>query len=209
VVSVFAGNGTAGSADGLGHEANFRWPWGIAIDQRNGDIYVSDAMNRIRKINQQGYVSTFAPSFSDPTGLCISEREDCLYIVETYTHAIRRLHLRTGVVSLVAGGNGEGFLDGDGAAAKFRHPRGVAYVSNDGSLLVADTGNCCIRRIKFQGRRTVVATIAGTARKSGIDDGDPLKSRFLYPYFLCVDDACSTCYVADYTNCRVRQFPLT
>lgn len=54
-VSTFAGCGTRGHIDG-GVDACFDYPTGIAVDQRNGDIFVSEPAHSgltIRKITQQ------------------------------------------------------------------------------------------------------------------------------------------------------------
>jgi hypothetical protein len=57
-VSTFAGSGSAGSIDGQGTSASFSEPNGIGIDY-NGNLYVAHS-NKIRKINNTGYVSTIA-----------------------------------------------------------------------------------------------------------------------------------------------------
>jgi serine/threonine protein kinase, bacterial len=51
-VTTFAGNGQAGSTDGLGSGASFNTPIGIAVDS-SGTVYVADEGNNlIRKISQ-------------------------------------------------------------------------------------------------------------------------------------------------------------
>ncbi len=60
IVSTFAGNGTAGSADGNGTNARLYYPTGITIDPLN-NLYVADYRNnRIRKITPAGVVTTLA-----------------------------------------------------------------------------------------------------------------------------------------------------
>lgn len=60
-ISVFAGNKSQGNKDGLGTQASFNGPHGIAIDQRSGCLYVSDCDGHaIRKITPQG-ISIFIP----------------------------------------------------------------------------------------------------------------------------------------------------
>ncbi|OYU82868.1 MAG: hypothetical protein CFE24_13825, partial [Flavobacterium sp. BFFFF2] len=66
VVSTLAG-GTTGSTDGIGTNARFSGPVGLAVDVM-GNVYVSEIYNNIiRKISQQGY--TVTPSL--PAGLSL------------------------------------------------------------------------------------------------------------------------------------------
>jgi len=71
-VTTFAGfSGTAGSVitptanntDGVGNNARFSYPWGIAIDN-SGTLYVSDqGGTKVRKITAAGTVSTYTTTF--------------------------------------------------------------------------------------------------------------------------------------------------
>jgi len=62
VVSTLAGNGTRGFRDGVGTEAWFHSPHGLAVDSSN-NVYVADTGNhRIRKITPEGEISTLAGS---------------------------------------------------------------------------------------------------------------------------------------------------
>ena len=54
-VSSFVGSGQPGSADGVGSNASFTHPRGIAVDQQTGNLYVCDYSNHlIRRITPQG-----------------------------------------------------------------------------------------------------------------------------------------------------------
>jgi len=61
VVTTLAGTaGRQGFADGVGPEAEFAGPTGVAVDEW-GNVYVADAGNNaIRKVTQAGVVSTVA-----------------------------------------------------------------------------------------------------------------------------------------------------
>ncbi|VDA99758.1 hypothetical protein S1OALGB6SA_831, partial [Olavius algarvensis spirochete endosymbiont] len=66
------GTGTEGFADGIGTEAQFNRPGGVAVGSY-GNVYVADSNNhRIRKITPAGVVSTLAGTgtrgFADGTG---------------------------------------------------------------------------------------------------------------------------------------------
>jgi NHL repeat len=53
---VFAGiREKSGTGDGMGKKARFNFPFGIAIDQQTGTLFISDFHNHnIRKITPQG-----------------------------------------------------------------------------------------------------------------------------------------------------------
>ena len=62
LVSTLAGSGAQGAANGMGTDASFKGPSGLALDLA-GNIYVSDSLNQlIRKVTPAGVVSTVAGS---------------------------------------------------------------------------------------------------------------------------------------------------
>lgn len=106
----------------------------------------------------------------------------------------------TNLKTLVAGASGlAGSTDGQGAAARFNHPGGLA-VDPAGNLLVADTGNHTIRRIAPDG---TVTTVAGSPGVPGTADGVGTAARFDAPSGLAVDGSGGT-YIADTQNHTIR-----
>lgn len=56
VVSTVAGNGTSGNADGIGRNAFFVEPWGLAMDRTNTFLYIADkGNNAIRRMDVQTF----------------------------------------------------------------------------------------------------------------------------------------------------------
>jgi sugar lactone lactonase YvrE len=214
-VVVFAGvAGVPGSGDGCGPSVGFNSPRGIAVDAR-GFLFVADTGNHtIRQITSEGKVTTIAGSattagttdgpsdvarFQSPAGVALG-MDGSLFITDMTAHKIRRL--TGGSVSTVAGKAGvAGAKNGTGTAAEFHSPMGVAILQNE-SLLVADSGNHCIRQISIS-RRTV-ATFAGTLGVGGDADGEKADSRFLHPSDLTADTR-GNVFVTDTGNGTVRR----
>jgi sugar lactone lactonase YvrE len=155
-VSTLAGS-TQGFADGAGNGALFNGAWGIALAD-DDTLYVADALNhRIRRVSTvDGTVETVAGNgtpgsldgtgasalFNTPTGITVGA-DGALYV--SGGGRVRRVTL-DGTVTTVAGGT-MGFANGTGAAARFNHPRGLA-LAPDGSLLIADRMNHCVRVLR-------------------------------------------------------------
>lgn len=159
--------GSAGFADGIGDEAQFDTPSGLAIDPL-GTIYVADTGNNaIRRIAPDGRVSTIAGNgsagaedgaagearFNGPIDVAI-DRAGRIIVADTYNDRIRAI-APDGRVSTIAGG-ARGFVDGPAVYAQFDTPSGVA-VDRAGNILVADTGNGAVRSIDPNGVVTTAA----------------------------------------------------
>jgi len=150
-----------GYADGLGAEARFSNPNGVAVDG-SGNVYVADSNNgRIRKISPSGSVVTLAgrgggngsgiENFTDaqgtlalfynPRGVTVDGNGN-VYVADS---RIRKV-TAAGTVTTLAGSGSAAFADGKGASASFSYPWGVA-VDGSGNVYVADTFNNRIRKI--------------------------------------------------------------
>jgi len=106
VVSTLAGSGTASSGNGIGNTAQFKNPFGVAVDSR-GNVYVADANNHlIRKITPAGVVSTLAGStagfadgigteaqFNGPTGVAVDSSGN-VYVADANNHRIRKIEYK-------------------------------------------------------------------------------------------------------------------
>jgi NHL repeat len=103
------------------------------------------------------------------------------------------------VFTVLAGG-AKGSKDGQGTAAEFKWPQGVAVNANE-NVFVADRGNHLIRMISASG---AVSTLAGSAEKYGYTDGVGAAARFWYPMGVALD-AASNIYVADSSSQTIRK----
>jgi len=160
VVTTLAGTaGQSGSADGTGAAASFAFPMGVAVDS-SGNVYVADFdAATIRKITAAGVVTTLAGTagqfgstdgtgtaarFDLPFGVAVDSSGN-VYVSNSFS-TIRKI-TSAGVVTTFAGTRGQsGSTDGNGTAARFNSPNGVA-VDSSGYIYVADTNNSTVRKI--------------------------------------------------------------
>jgi sugar lactone lactonase YvrE len=105
------------------------------------------------------------------------------------------------VVTLAGAAGAPGFADGVGAAAQFSSPLGLA-LAPDGALIVADSGNHCVRRVAPDGARAVT-TLAGDGT-AGDADGPAAEARFQNPWGVAVAPD-GAVFVADVQSRHIRR----
>ena len=206
-----SGGGSARSADGEGAAARFNGPTGITVDAA-GDAVVADCNNHaLRRVSQAGAVSTLAgggePGFVDGQGAAARFNHPHSVVVlpdsgEFVVSCDHGLLVVTpgGAVRILAGSGEAGFADGQGAAARFNMPAGLALDADGSSVLVADFGNHAVRRVTMAG---AVSTVAGNG-EAGFADGEGAAARFNRPTDVVVDKE-GTIVVADRSNHRLRK----
>ena len=165
-------------------------PYGLAIGP-DGALYFCDLDNsRIRRVDlaarrvttvagngQKGYRGDGGPaveaSLNMPHELLFDAKGD-LYIAERDNHVIRKVDMKTGIISTVAGTGMRGFA-GDGgpaARAQLNQPHSIV-LDRDGSMLICDIGNHRIRRLHLDTR--MIETYAGTGETKETPEGAPVK----------------------------------
>ncbi|MGH7439808.1 MAG: NHL repeat-containing protein, partial [Polyangiaceae bacterium] len=192
-VRTLAGKfGLPGSSDGVGTEATFSLPSGLAF--ANGTLYLSDTENLIlRQIDvASGAVTTIAgvrgmrgyadgaadqALLGEPEGIALDDSGH-LYFADTDNNLIRMLDLSTRTITTVAGGGPTvfGLTDGVGAAAAFNKPKAMR-IDAAGNLYVADALNLAVRKlVPGTGAVTTVATFPSPPQGLAIDGSDLLVS---------------------------------
>ncbi len=210
--------GTAGYADGDGKVARFNFPYALDIDS-NDNIYVADTMNHvIRKIDKDGKTTTIAgvagtagyadgdaasALFHEPMGIAVAPN-GVLYVSDTGNSVIRKIE--NGHVTTLAGKTPEltadedyaagGYQDGMSQSALFLFPKGITLA--DDVVVVADSGNHCVRAILPEGE---VMTLAGHA-EVGDQDGPARTAQMNKPTDVCYRDG--HLYVTDSLNNKVK-----
>jgi sugar lactone lactonase YvrE len=207
-VSVVAGNGIDGFADGHVNLAEFGEECsGIAVDTE-GNVYVLDWRNRrVRKVTVEGEVKTFAGNgkigfingapdvaeFYNPSGLVIDRQGNLVIADQTCVRKITP----DGIVGLFSGNQAVvGYKDGEPSEALFSAINDIT-IDAQGNIYATDDHR--IRKITPQG---VVLTLAGST--AGYIDGDADVAKFNNPVGLAVDMQ-GNIYVADDHNNRIRK----
>ena len=205
--------GGMGNLDGVGTEARFDNPKGIAIDSVGRRFVVDWRNSIIPKIETDGTVSTFAGGqsqpgsvdgvgvearFNFPNGIAI-DSDDILYLTDTSNQTIRKITPDGTVTTLAGQVRNGGEVDGPGATALFNSPVGIA-VDVDKTVYVSDLYGQVIRKIGSDG---FVTTLAGAAGQRGRENGVGSAARFSEPNALVIDSA-HKLYVADGSR-RIRK----
>ena len=181
IITNFAGDGMTGFL-GDGHPAisgpaMLNGPYKSFVDKK-GNIYTSDWTNRrVRKIDTNGILSTFAGSGSttyrdslpaisvgiswpndmaeDSAGnIIITSGNNHIWNVDTH-----------GIITTLMGKAGTGY-SGDGgpaSAAEMDTPDGI-LIDKKGNIYIADEGNNVVRKINSSG---IITTVVGNGYKAG------------------------------------------
>mgnify|MGYP000923706427 CR=1 FL=1 len=217
--------GEVAGSDVAGPDARFKQISSVAV-VRPDLVYVSDwAAAKVYLLRQIGADPAAASSwtvshilghgaYGDPDGTSTSPLrstyglaaagERTLWFCDEIGHVCRAFsaggnitHSANWVVSIVAGGGGDGSTD---APSKFRSPWDIVATSSTDAI-VADRGNHKIRRVNAAG---VVSTLAGPpapTTAAGYVDGAAAVARFEMPGGIARDEA-GNLYTADRNGLR-------
>jgi len=184
-VTTLIGTGMPGYSDS--HVNN---PYGMTIGP-DGALYFCDLDNqRIRRLDlrtkrlttiagngQRAYRGdgglAVEASLNMPHEVRFDARGD-MYIAERDNHVIRRVDMKSGVISTVAGTGTPGFSGdgGPGAKAQLRQPHSI-FFDRDGALLICDIGNHRIRRLRVD--TGIIETYAGNGETTATPEGAPVR----------------------------------
>jgi streptogramin lyase len=210
---VLAGNGLAGSIDGMGTGAEFHSPMGIVVNTI-GDVFVADKFNhRIRKIDPTGLVTTIAGStsgnvnglgtaakFSAPSGITIDASGN-IFVADTGNNQIKKI-ATNGMVSTYIGNGSSGCVNGIGVTVRIGSPISLSIDSNNNIYFVSENYNI-IRMVTALGE---ASTIAGNIYPvwGACINGNGTNAQFLFPTGILVNPN-GEVFVADDGNNTIRE----
>ncbi len=130
-----------------------------------------------------------------------------LYIAEAFNHCIRKLDLKTGILTTAAGSGKKGYTGDGGPAiqATMNEPYAVA-VTPAGDLYLVDRLNAVIRKV--DGKSGTMTTVAGTGKKGYGGDGGPAPKALLREPNDCCLDGKGGLLIADVGDWRIRRLDL-
>jgi sugar lactone lactonase YvrE len=183
-VTTLIGSGSPGHSD---QEVNN--PYGLVIGPDRA-LYFCDLDNqRIRRLDLRTRRTTTVAgngqrAYSGDGGMATAaslnmpheiqfDAVGAMYIAERDNHVVRRVDLRTGIISTLAGTGVPGFSGDGGAAARaqLRSPHSIGLAPG-GRLLICDIGNHRIRAVNLA--RGTIETYAGTGERQATPDAAPL-----------------------------------
>src|SRR6516162_7657190 len=112
-----------------------------------------------------------------------------LYFSDTFNHRIRRVDVRTGIITTCAGSGEAGYSGDRGPAirAQLNEPYGIA-IDRAANVYIADRHNHCVRRV--DGGSGVITTFVGNgAAGFGGDGGPASRAGMVEPNGLAFDPA--------------------
>ncbi|MDX2170296.1 MAG: hypothetical protein SF182_24705 [Deltaproteobacteria bacterium] len=196
-------------------DAKLNIPLDVAVDGA-GNVYIADTSNHaIRMVSTRGIITTIVGNGSrgsdgdggpasraqlaSPTGIAV-DSAGRLFIADSDNYRVRMV--ADGIITTVAGINGQSGSTGDGGAAtaaKLRYPFDVAVFN--GNLFICDMIDHKIRRVDPNG---IISTYAGGGTSGFTGDGGPATAaKFSYPTTLSIDDG-GRLFIGDTRNYRIR-----
>jgi streptogramin lyase len=143
---------------------------------------------------------------NNPYGLVVGP-DGALYFCEIGNHRVRRLDLKTHVISTVAGSGKKGYA-GDGGpalAAEMNEPYEVRF-DRAGNMFFAEMQNHVVRRV--DAKTHVITTVAGTGTPGFAGDGGPAnQAQLRQPHSIAFDRE-GRLLICDIGNHRIRRVDL-
>lgn len=215
ITTTIAGGEAGGFANGNGTNALFSSISGLEVDN-NGQIFVVESSNpRIRKIDSERNVTTFAgtgvnghdngnalsATFYSPQNL-VKDTNGNIYVCDRFNSSIRKIDINNNVTTYCGypgffSINNGGFGDGPVTltSTSLFHPVGICF-DKQNNLIIGDTRNYRVRKIDLTAN--YLSTIAGSTQ--AVQDGPISIAKFDFPYQVAVDSQ-NNIYVTE------RQFP--
>jgi len=218
--TTFAGNGQKGfSGDGgPANLAEIDNPFGLARGPDGALYFCEYGGQRIRKVNPDGTIQTVAgigkkgydgdggpaelASFNLPHEIRFDRAGD-FYVADMQNHAVRKVTMKTGIITTVAGTGQPGDTP-DGAPVEgtpLKGPRSLDFDKEGNLWLVTREGNQVLKFDLHAGR---ISIVAGTGKKGFTGNGGPAREATLSGPKGIALDADGNAWLADTESHSIR-----
>ncbi|KAG2383477.1 hypothetical protein C9374_004148 [Naegleria lovaniensis] len=225
-ISTLVGTGVKGYNGEWTVPSNTQTEYPVSVHIHGNDVYYSEN-GRIRKIvnglstasSNSAYVLTLAGNGTNgyngddipatsalvnaPHGIFVTSNGEVLF-ADRLNHRIRKITTDAKMVTIA--GTGSPSYNGNGLLAtntNLNSPEGVLMLDNN-EILVADTGNHCIRKISTDGVMKIIAGVCGNAGYNGDDIFDGMTGFLNLPTSLTFSKN-SGIYVSESNNHIIRR----
>jgi streptogramin lyase len=133
--------------------------------------------------------------------------DGALYVTEVRNHRVRRIDLKSGKLTTVAGCGRMGYSGDGGKAteAELNQPYEVRFDA-EGNMFFVEMMNHLVRRV--DAKTGLISTVAGTGQRGDGGDGGPaVEAKFAQPHSIALDGQ-GGLYIADIGNHRIRRVDL-
>ena len=217
-MSNFAG---ALRTNGNAFSVPLNFPNCIDVDSKNNFIFFTEG-NLVRAVNLEtsstivfagsttsgytgdGNAATSATLFQ-PNGIAIDEKNNLIFIADSWNHVIRVVQRSSGAIFTLAGNGSIGY-SGDGKialGATFKYPHGLAFDAANNLLYIADSANNVVRVLDCT--TYIISTFAGNGSQGYSGDGyAATKATFFFPIGVAVDSLRNLVYITENLNHVVR-----
>lgn len=202
-------------------DRNLQEPFGVAFDRAGHTYIVEMGGHRISVIDPDGRQRIFAGTgtaglsgddgpaaraqFNGPHHILMGPaigRDEQLYVADTGNRCVRRINLRTGIITRVAGTGDKGFA-GDGGPARDALFGGIyAIAIRERTLYLCDLDNRRIRAVDL--RTGIVTTVAGNGEKGVPADGADARTQPLVDPRAIAFDSKGNLYICERNGHALR-----
>jgi len=164
-------------------------PFGVSFDSQ-GNTYIAEYEGgRIFKLGKSGKLVQFSGDgnkgfagdgkqvshgvYNGMHNLAWSS-DDVLYVSDTHNHLVRKIDLKTKLISTFAGiPNNKGFSGDGGTAtkAKLNTPISISLTPDEKTMLISDISNLRIRAVDLESE--IIRTVAGNGKRGKPTDNMP------------------------------------
>jgi sugar lactone lactonase YvrE len=183
---------------------HLREPFGVTFTHDGATAFIVEMSgNRVSRLSPQGTVRVIAGTgeqgFTGDDGPATAARfngphhllmgpDGHLYIADTWNNCVRRIDLKTGIVTRVAGTGEKGFSGDGGKAVEAKFGGIYALAFGGGTLFICDLDNRRVRAVDLSDG--IVRTAAGNGEKGVPVEGEDARTQPLVdPRAIAIDSA--------------------